>query len=65
VQRRLTVRYGFARESLKREPVSAIDKAGYNIALATNRAHDWRLARISAPTCSAFLIPVPVLTTAT
>jgi hypothetical protein len=55
------VRYCFAYEGLKREPVSAIDNASDDIPLAFDRAHDRSLAGISAPALTAFLVPMPVL----
>jgi hypothetical protein len=54
------VRDGFTDESLKREPVSAIDNAGDDVSLAFDRANDRSFSGIAAPALSAFLVPMPV-----
>jgi hypothetical protein len=54
------VRYSFTHESLKREPVSAIDNASNYVALALDRANNRSLPGVATPALAAFLVPMPV-----
>jgi hypothetical protein len=52
---------GFAYESFKSVPVSTFNDTSDDITLALDCASYWRLASISAPSRSTFLVPMPVL----
>jgi hypothetical protein len=52
---------GFAYESFKSVPVSTFNDTSDDITLALDCANYWRLASISAPSRSTFLVPMPVL----
>ena len=58
------VRYGFADESFKREPIGVLNDAGNDVALALNGSDNGGFACVSAPARTAFLIPMTVLVAA-